>query len=356
MNGTLSLERNDSKTNSRVQFLNERDRTKKIMKWIKWREKKIRSKHSWLQNQNSIGAFITFSSALAMIGVAVLYYFQVIPFWVAIPVSAIFASFLHEMEHDLIHNLYFKENLKMQNALFWMVWAFRGNTISPWYRREIHLLHHKESGHRGDIEERLIGNGMGFGWKRILTMIDGNMSFLINSGILSKEAKGYSRARLVKESWPFLVIFYHLWYTFLILNVLFFANTLLPNPIEIPNFAIQIKAFFDFAAVVYCIPNFLRQSSIQIISSNMHYFDDVKGLYDQTQILTPWFLAPLQLFCFNFGSTHGIHHYVVMQPFYLRQWVSPYVQKALLKYGMRKNDLGTFFRRNSYELTKSFAK
>jgi hypothetical protein len=38
----------------------------------------------------------------------------------------------------------------------------------------------------------------------------------------------------------------------------------------------------------------------------------------QTQVLNPWWMLPFQLFCFNFGSTHAIHHFVVRDPFYIR--------------------------------------
>ena len=59
---------------------------------------------------------------------------------------------------------------------------------------------------------------------------------------------------------------------------------------------------------------------------------------------------PLQLFCFNFGATHILHHYVVQQPFYLRHMVAPGVLEALLAEGVRRNDLGTIPRANRYGL------
>src|ERR1700761_5109475 len=91
-------------------------------------------------------------------------------------------------------------------------------------------------------------------------------------------------------------------------------------------------------AVVYLLPNVIRQASINIVSSSMHYFGDVEGIVDQTQVLNHWYFWPLQLFCANFGSTHGIHHFVISQPFYLRQMVAGLAHQAMRKYGVRFND------------------
>ncbi len=57
---------------------------------------------------------------------------------------------------------------------------------------------------------------------------------------------------------------------------------------------------------------------------------------------------PLQLFCFNFGSTHAIHHFVVGQPFYLRQMIAPQAHDVMREIGVRFNDLGTFKRANRW--------
>jgi hypothetical protein len=75
-------------------------------------------------------------------------------------------------------------------------------------------------------------------------------------------------------------------------------------------------------------------------------FGDVERIIDQTQVLNGWYFWPLQLFCANFGGTHGVHHFVVGLPFYLRPVVSGLAHKAMRKYGVRFNDLGTFRRLN----------
>jgi len=59
----------------------------------------------------------------------------------------------------------------------------------------------------------------------------------------------------------------------------------------------------------------------------------------------------MQLFCFNFGSTHAIHHFVVKEPFYMRQWTAAYAHQLMREMGVRFNDLGSFRRANSFSLT-----
>ena len=79
--------------------------------------------------------------------------------------------------------------------------------------------------------------------------------------------------------------------------------------------------------------------------SMMNYVD---GL---VVVLNAWFLWPFQLFCFNVGSTHGIHHFVVGEPFYIRQLTAPAAHRVMRSQGIRFNDLGTFLRANRYALS-----
>src|SRR3546814_19753819 len=76
----------------------------------------------------------------------------------------------------------------------------------------------------------------------------------------------------------------------------------------------------DTAVVVWLAPNVLRVFCLHFVSSNMHYYGDVESgnIVQQCQVLNPWWLWPAQLFCFNFGATHAIQHFVVSQPFYVR--------------------------------------
>jgi hypothetical protein len=67
---------------------------------------------------------------------------------------------------------------------------------------------------------------------------------------------------------------------------------------------------------------------------------------EQTQVLNARRFLPFQLFCFNFGSTHAIHHFVANEPFYVRQWTAAAGHAALRANGVPFNDLGTFRRAN----------
>ena len=104
-------------------------------------------------------------------------------------------------------------------------------------------------------------------------------------------------------------------------------------------------------AILVVLPNMLRQSCLALISSYCHYYEDIPDadVFYQTQILKSWVLFPLQLFCFNFGATHIIHHYVATQPFYLRQMVAPVVLGKMALLGTRVNDLGVVARNNRWE-------
>ena len=99
-------------------------------------------------------------------------------------------------------------------------------------------------------------------------------------------------------------------------------------------------------------PNMLRTFCLHFISSNMHYYGDVepRNIIQQTQVLNAWWLAPMQLFCFNFGSTHAIHHFVVKEPFYIRQATAKRAHAVMRENGVRFNDMGTFRRANRYAM------
>ena len=120
-----------------------------------------------LNHQNALGLSILMFAFAGMIASGVAYFFEVIPAWLCIVLSAMFAGISHEIEHDLIHRLYFKNNKYIHNFMMLLVWLMRPNTVNPWYRRSIHFNHHKTSGTFEDIEERVIGNGMKFGWLRV---------------------------------------------------------------------------------------------------------------------------------------------------------------------------------------------
>ena len=107
-----------------------------------------------------------------------------------------------------------------------------------------------------------------------------------------------------------------------------------------------LKAHF---AVVFLLPNQLRQVCVQVLSSSMHYHGDVTNQLEETQVMNAWWLLPLNLFSCNFGSTHSIHHFVVSQPFYLRQMVAREAHAAFRTYGVRFNDPASVLRGNRFE-------
>ncbi len=340
-------------TLNKAHQLTDLEKVRKITKLIRYGEKRLKRKFSFLENQNTIGLCIFSFSILGMLLTSYFYIQGLLNVWVTIFINAVLASFLHELEHDLIHGLYFKDTW-IEKLMMWGVWIFRGNTPNPFYRKKIHLHHHKFSGQFSDIEEQMIGNGMKYNFLRFLVMLDQQLSFLINVNRVSKTSPELNKKEMFRSGFPILVIFYTMLYTFLIGNLLFIINNLF-NFISIPDYFLKALNYINILAIVYLIPNFIRQASLQFISSTMHYFGDIDpskaGLLQQTQVLNKWYFIPFHLFCFNFGSTHGIHHFVVNQPFYLRQMIAPIAHKAMKKYGVRFNDLGTFKRANRFQLT-----
>jgi hypothetical protein len=184
------------------------------------------------------------------------------------------------------------------------------------------------------VEERILGLGQPLGPRRLLMMVDGAMAFFFNARMLEKEVEGFRRRRLALSSVPVYPIF--------VLVLLSYAGS--------RALGLEAPAAVDVLAVAWVFPNYLRQAALQIVSSNVHYFEDVENIHQETQVLRPWFLWPLQLLCFNFGATHSLHHYVVEQPFYLRGLVAPRVVPAMRRHGIRYNDVGTFLRANRFRM------
>ncbi len=126
------------------------------------------------------------------------------------------------------------------------------------------------------------------------------------------------------------------------------ASTALGLELTVPGWLAETMSIVNLLVVVLIAPNVLRSFCLNLVTSYMHYYGGVTTLVQQTQILRPWFLLPAQLFCFNFGSTHAIHHFVVNQPFYLRQMVAGEAHKAMRANGVRYNDFSTFTSGNRY--------
>ncbi|MGK0499941.1 MAG: fatty acid desaturase [Oceanicoccus sp.] len=315
-----------------------------IVATIKAEEQRLRKKYSFLKYQDWIGFAVMLVSLSGMIASGYLYYQAVIPAWACIISAAFFASLSHELEHDLIHRQYFRKNNFMHNLMMLVVWIMRPNTVSPWYRRGMHFLHHKASGTKKDLEERLVGNGIRYGFMRWLVMLDGLLGMLLRHTSLRKDIDNFSVFTILNAAFPFATLYFALWYVFLGFHgydALYAATTY-------PQWLLSSMAVVDFLVVVLIAPNFIRSASLNIVTSAMHYYGGVSNLLQQTQIMKPWFFAPLQLFCCNFGSTHSIHHFVVGQPFYIRQMVAKVAHRVMQEQGVRMNDFSTFFSGNRY--------
>ena len=316
----------------------------KINKIIRYSEKRIKRKSPILRRQDFLGSLIFLLACSSFLINSVLYIKNLIPWWSCVLFNSFYASILHELEHDFIHFLYFRGRPAVQNLFMFWIWLFKGNTVNPWYRRFMHLLHHRHSGQKNDLEERLIGNGMKFSLFRFLVMLDPLWNFLLIKR-LSREIKEFKLKQALESTFPVLLIFFTLWYSFILLNSLKFF--------QIEFFLLKYQTIINTITVCYLLPNLLRHFSLSFISSNCHYYGNIpsKQIAYQTQILDAWYLAPFQLFCFNFGSTHCIHHFVVNQPFYLRQLIAPLAHAAIKKYGeqvVKINDIASFWQKNQH--------
>ncbi|MFN0200024.1 MAG: fatty acid desaturase, partial [Bacteroidia bacterium] len=272
-------------------------------------------------------------------------------------------SFLHELEHDLIHYLYFKKQPFLHNVMMAGVWIFRPMTVSPWFRRHLHLHHHKYSGLESDLEERAVTNGLKWGLFRALFLPDQIL------GVVLRGFKLYPEIRKMEKEGRFtktevrnfynIVLFgflplglplYFAWYAYVFIYFLLGVQSLFSIQLHLPEICTQFLAVAQPFMVLLVIPNLFRQYCLHFITSNLHYYGDVeKGNFlQQTQILNAWWTLPFQLFCFNFGHTHAIHHFFVQETFYLRQLTANKALEVLRKNGVRFNDLGTFERANRY--------
>lgn len=307
-------------------------------------EQRLRAIHPWLAHQDFLGMACFIGSLAAMACVAVLYLQGKLVWWCVVPLMAFPISILHELEHDLIHDLYFRSRVWVQHLMFFVIW-FCKLSLNPWYRRGIHLKHHLVSGQTTDIEERLIGLGLPFGFLRLFVTIH-PMGGLLLFRRIKREVPEFQPMRLALLSVPTYTLFNVISVTFLGYVWVHQGWTHQSDPFRLlPAWG---WPWARDLTVLLVLPNVLRQSSLVLMSSSSHYYGDIpeRDIFFQNQILSNWMLFPFQLFCFNFGATHIIHHYVINQPFYLRQMVARAAQAEMRRQGARSNDLGTFVRAN----------
>jgi fatty acid desaturase len=322
-------------------------RIRAITLTIKEADRQWRRRLPWLRHQDAIGVAILAAIVAATTFSATAYLNGWLPWWACIALSAFSLSLARELEHDLVHNLYFRGRRFWQNAMMGLVWPLLGNLPHPWFRRDMHLLHHRTSGQTEDFEERLIGNGMKFGPLKILAMIEPGLAMWFRGKEL-ESIPFFDSRRLARACFPVVYIFHAILLSFAGWHaVQLVAGWWGASLSEIPGMAAAGR-IIDALMVVYVAPNMVRQISVQILSSWMHYYEDVPSRLHETQILNAWYFLPLNLFAANFGSTHAIHHFYANQPFYLRQLVARRAHAALHRYGVRYNDASSLLRGNRF--------
>lgn len=346
-----------------AQPVTDEQRTKIIRKEIQMAYKEIRAKYPILQHQNLIGFSIFLVSISMIILSAVLYLQGKISAVVVIVSVAFWTSFLHELEHDLIHFMYFKKNKFIQNLMLLGVWVFRPMTINPWFRRDLHFHHHRVSGTKTDLEERGLTNGEKWGFRRLMTITDLFFGGVLRGKIIRRDViDAVKRGELSKEQalnfkkikmygmLPFTLFLYFVWYFFLLHYAIQFVVHFLHLGYESPAFIQAQFKWINPLVVILIFPNLLRMFCLHFITSNMHYYGDVESgnVMQQTQVLDKWYFIPFQFFCFNFGSTHAIHHFVVNETFYIRQFTAAKAHRVMRAQGVRFNDLESFKRANRY--------
>jgi fatty acid desaturase len=228
-----------------------------------------------------------------------------------------------------------------------MVWPLLGNLPHPWFRREMHLLHHRTSGHDEDFEERLIGNGLKFGPLKILAMIEPGLALFFRKNEMEK-IPFYDGHKLARAAFPIVHAYYAVMATFLAGNVAMMAASAFGVAPQAGSILVHFLSAVNIVAVVWTLPNMLRQVSVQILSSWVHYHGDVDSRMHETQVLNAWYFLPFNLFAANFGGTHCIHHFYDNQPFYLRQLVAREAHRALRRNGIRYNDSASLLRGNRF--------
>ena len=329
--------------------LTDAQRTAYIRQTILAEGDRLRAAHPWLRHQDLIGATVLLVSFGGMLLNAWSYARGWQPAWSTVLVAALLASLTHELEHDLIHWMYFRKRPWAHHLMMALVWVARPSTINPWVRRQLHMDHHKFSGTPKDIEERAITNGEAWGPARLLMVGDTAWALILR--VILRRDPAFSR-RMLSPGFtlysPLTTLHWTSWHAFLVLHAGNLLASLQGHPSPWPELVRNALPTLDLAVVVWLGPNVLRTFCLHFVGSNMHYYGDVEegNLMHQCQVLTPWWMWPLQLFCFNFGSTHAIHHFVVRDPFYLRQMTAPVAHRVMREMGVPFNDVGTFWRAN----------
>jgi len=329
----------------------ERLKIQHVRKAINSHIRDIRDKNGLLKHQSALGLGILIISILGIVISSFLYITDHISWWLCVLVNAVLISLTQEIEHDLIHQLYFPKNPFMHHLMMALSWVARPSTTNPWVRRKLHLKHHQLSGTEEDLEERALTNGFRWSAFRIYMMAD----LMVASTMLMLQTKTWKGKLQIlwigfKSYFPITLLTWFLWYVFIVFHLinLFFSDFF--QPVMWPDSVSTFMHYLDIVTVILIAPNVLWTFCLHFISSNMHYYGDIErgNIIQETQVFNAWWLWPVHVFCFNFGSTHGIHHFVVSEPFYIRQMSAGFAHKVMKEAGVRFNDFGTFLRANRW--------
>jgi fatty acid desaturase len=334
-----------------ISTMDHKQRSAYIRKKVLSKGDELRTKYPFLQNQNLMAIAVLAFSLVSIANFINLYIQGYTPAWFTIPLLTIFMSFIHELEHDLIHWTYFRHKKWMHHLMLSIGLLARPTTVLPWLRRDYHMNHHKHSGTDEDAEEIAITNGQPWGVMRFLMLVDLPFTILVHTIQKPNWSERFKYIALMGAAlFPLGFISWGLWYCFLGFHLINGLAIYAGYSVAWSASTLASMQLIELLVVVWIAPNILRTFCLNFMSSNMHYCQDNQpgNVIQETQVLnSPWFL-PLNLLAGNVGATHGIHHFVVKEPFYIREMTLKTAHKVMAECGVRFNDYRTFLRANRY--------
>jgi hypothetical protein len=329
-------------------------RVAEITLTIKESERKWRERLPFLYFQSAIGLGLLMACYFTLFWASSSYLNGGMHWLPLVAINAFSLSIVRELEHDLIHELYFPKHKFVQNTMMLAVWPLLGNLPHPWYRRDLHMLHHRKSGRREDLEGRLIGVGSPMGWKRLLATFDPAIALHFRRDDI-ETIPFFNKKEVGRAATPITKIWYLCAMTYFLLKVV-----LLPaascmgwmdtdSPME-PTVAKMLVMYAELTKVftIWILPGWWHTVSRDIISSIMHYYEHFGGKLHECQVINAWPFVIFNMFSVNFGNSHAVHHFLEKQTFYIRELCSGDAHVAFRKHGVRFNDLGVVFRKNHF--------
>ena len=303
-------------------------------------DKSLRKRFKILDKQDFIGFLILVTVIGAIGATAGLYLHQVIPWWVASLLIAFWMSLAHELEHDLIHDLYFAGHRGMQQAMLTVIWIVKFHS-NPFWRKAVHMRHHAYSGQAEDWEERLLGLGDRLGLRRILVMLLPFGQFVYFKEIAKTDPQ-------FKAAHPFFanIIPATLYHSLLGLSLVSVAAPEVAGSF-LGSTGVDIARSI---LILWLLPAAIRYTALTLATLLCHYAADIdpEVVEQENQIVYHGLTLPLALLTANFAATHILHHFYAPQPFYIRTLIAHRVIPVMIQQGCRYNDLAILVRANRY--------